>query len=156
MGLLVQGVTPQKLSLSLACGVVLGVFPVMGSTTLLCTLAAVVLGLNLTAVQAVNFCLYPAQLALIVPFIRAGEYLLRVGRTRLTLTQMTAIAHAGAGQAFHLLWRLAVAGIVAWIVFAPLALALLYPGFLVMTLRLARTLRETEVRRAMNSQPQSA
>jgi uncharacterized protein (DUF2062 family) len=49
--LLRQGVTPGKIALSLALGVVLGVFPVLGSTTALCTLAAITLRLNLPAIQ---------------------------------------------------------------------------------------------------------
>ena len=34
--LLRQGVTPEKIALSLTLGVALGVFPVLGSTTALC------------------------------------------------------------------------------------------------------------------------
>jgi hypothetical protein len=37
--LLTQGISPEKIALSLAFGIVLGVFPVLGSTTLLCALA---------------------------------------------------------------------------------------------------------------------
>ena len=47
--LLRQGVTPEKISLTIALGLVLGVTPVLGSTVLLCTLAAAILGLNLPA-----------------------------------------------------------------------------------------------------------
>jgi len=38
--LLRQGVTPEKMALSLALGVALGVFPVLGTTTALCALVA--------------------------------------------------------------------------------------------------------------------
>src|SRR5580698_6163140 len=41
--LLKQGVTPEKIALTVALGVSLGVTPVIGSTTMLCTLAAVTL-----------------------------------------------------------------------------------------------------------------
>lgn len=54
LDLLRQGVTPEKIALSLALGVALGVFPVLGSTTALCALAALVLRLNLPAIQIVN------------------------------------------------------------------------------------------------------
>ena len=134
--LLVQGVSPEKISLSLACGVVFGLFPVMGTTTFLCALVAVALGLNLPAIQAISFLIYPAQLALIVPFIRAGQFLLRSGPTSLTLAQMVALAHGGAGRTIRLLWHLAVAGIAAWMIFAPVALALLYWCILAAVIRL--------------------
>ncbi|HUB58966.1 MAG TPA: DUF2062 domain-containing protein, partial [Candidatus Micrarchaeia archaeon] len=45
--LLRQGVTPEKLALSIALGAALGVFPVLGTTTALCALAALLLRLNL-------------------------------------------------------------------------------------------------------------
>ena len=37
--LLKQGVTPEKIALTVALGITLGVTPVIGSTTMLCTLA---------------------------------------------------------------------------------------------------------------------
>jgi hypothetical protein len=53
---------------------------------------------------------------------------------------MVAMSRGGVGQAIHLLWRLALAGIAAWMIFAPVALALLYWVFFVATVRLARAL----------------
>jgi Uncharacterized protein conserved in bacteria (DUF2062) len=71
--LLRQGVTPEKIALSIALGAVLGIFPVLGSTTILCAAAAFVLRLNLPAIQAVNFLVYPLQLILFLPFLQAGS-----------------------------------------------------------------------------------
>jgi uncharacterized protein (DUF2062 family) len=77
LDLLRQGVTPEKIALSLALGVALGVFPVLGSTTALCALAALALRLNLPAIQIVNYFVYPLQIALLIPFFRLGERLFR-------------------------------------------------------------------------------
>ncbi len=52
--LLRQGVSPEKIALTISLGIILGVTPVLGSTVLLCTLAAIVLRLNLPAIQLVN------------------------------------------------------------------------------------------------------
>ena len=52
--LLTQGITPEKIALSLAFGIMLGVFPVLGTTTLLRFAAALIFRLNLAAVQLVN------------------------------------------------------------------------------------------------------
>ena len=76
INLLRQGITPEKIALSLAIGICLGVFPLLGSTTILCTLAAILFRLNLPAIQLVNYFVYPLQLALLIPFIRLGEALL--------------------------------------------------------------------------------
>ena len=53
--LLRQGLTPKKLAFTIALGITLGVTPVLGSTVLLCTLAAIVLQLNTPAIQIVNW-----------------------------------------------------------------------------------------------------
>ena len=53
--LLRQGVTPEKIALSVALGAALGVFPAIGLSTTLCAIAALVLRLNLPAIQIVNY-----------------------------------------------------------------------------------------------------
>lgn len=68
--------TPEVLALSLAFGLVLGVFPMYGIPTLLCAGAAVVLRLNHPALQLVNLLSSPLQFALFMPFHRLGERLL--------------------------------------------------------------------------------
>jgi uncharacterized protein (DUF2062 family) len=70
-----QGMTPRKLALTCALGAVIAVFPVYGSTTLICFLVAVALRLNVVVIQAVNWLLAPLQLALIIPFMQGGIYL---------------------------------------------------------------------------------
>jgi len=135
--LLLSGITPQKIALSMACGIVVGVFPVMGTTTILCTLIAVTFGLNLPATQLVNYFIYPAQLLLIVPFIRIGEFILRIDRTQLSLSQMVALFRANQLQALHMLWKLALHGIVAWMLIAPFIFFILYRIFLFAITRLA-------------------
>ena len=77
LDLLRQGVTPEKLALSLALGLVLSVFPAVGWTTTLCALAALIFRLNIAAIQMINYFMYPAQIALLLPFFRLGEKLFR-------------------------------------------------------------------------------
>ena len=57
LGLMRQGLTTEKVALSLAFGIVLGVFPILGSTTILCAVAALIF--RLTTIQLVNYLLYP-------------------------------------------------------------------------------------------------
>jgi uncharacterized protein (DUF2062 family) len=70
--LLKQGMTPERVAFSLACGVVLGLFPILGVTTLLCLAAALILRLNTTAAVLANWAVYPLQIVLIAPFFAAG------------------------------------------------------------------------------------
>jgi len=67
-----DGLSGEELALILAMGLVLGTFPVFGCPTILCVIAALALRLNVAALQLVNQLTSPLQLALLVPFARAG------------------------------------------------------------------------------------
>jgi uncharacterized protein (DUF2062 family) len=133
--LLTQGISPEKIALSLACGIVLGVFPVLGSTTILCAAAALIFRLNLPAIQLVNYLVYPLQLVFLVPLIRLGERLFRAPPLQLSLAQMLALAHADFRHAIATLWLAGVHAMSAWLLIGPPAILLIY--FL-----LSRTLRQ--------------
>jgi hypothetical protein len=125
LNLLGQGTKPEEIALSIACGLVLGVFPSLGST-LLCFLAALTFGLNLPALQLVNYLMYPVQFALLIPFIRAGEVLFRSSRLPLSLTQILAMIKAGVWHSIKVLWVATIHAIAVWGLIAPLAIYVLY------------------------------
>lgn len=136
--LLTQGVTPEKIALSLAFGTMLGIFPVMGTTTLLCFLAAVVFRLNVPAVQLVNFLIYPLWFALLIPFIRLGERLFGAPPLALTGAQMLALAHANLSQSISVLWLTALRAAVAWLLVGPVGIVVLYVILLPIIRRIGR------------------
>ena len=70
---LTQGVTPRKIALTIALGFNLGIFPIMGSTIVLCAMVGFCLKLNQPIIQLINFIVYPLQLSLILVFVRIGE-----------------------------------------------------------------------------------
>ena len=124
LDLLRQGITPEKLALTIAVGLALGVTPVIGSTTLLCTIAAAALRLNLPAIQLVNGLAYPLQLALIVPFLRAGAWLFAAPLPALTVASLFEMIRTSAWQAIVTLWSATLHALVAWLM-AAAALSLL-------------------------------
>jgi uncharacterized protein (DUF2062 family) len=124
--LLRQGVTPEKMALSLALGVALGVFPALGWTTALCAIAAVLLRLNLPAVQIVNYFVYPLQIALLIPFFRLGERLFRAPHLAISAPQIYAMMHTSMGDAIRRLWATTWHAMVVWCLVAPLGVAALY------------------------------
>ena len=126
LALLTQGITPQKIALSLAFGIVLGIFPVLGSTTVLCAAAALVFGLNPPAIQLVNCLIYPMQLFLLVPFIRMGEKLFRVASLQLSLAQILTMVRADLPNAVSTLWLAEVHAVFAWLLTGPPAIFFLY------------------------------
>ena len=122
--LLRQGITPEKIAESLAFGIVLGIFPVLGSTTILCTLAAIVFRLNLPAIQLVNYFVYPLQLALLIPFIRFGEILFRSPHVSLSLPLIFHMIRQNAWQTTKTYWTSGWHAMVAWCLIGPLAIYL--------------------------------
>jgi uncharacterized protein (DUF2062 family) len=67
-----MGATPQRLAWSIALGVVIGINPLLGSTTLLCLGLAAAFRLNLAASQLANHLMYPVEIVLLLPFLRFG------------------------------------------------------------------------------------
>ena len=123
LDLLRQGVTPEKIALSIALGIALGLFPVLGTTTILCALAALVLRLNLPAIQIVNYFVYPLQIVLLLPFYRAGQWLFGAPHAQLSLAQIRALAGAGMEAAISTLWVTIWHGAVVWCLLAPVFVA---------------------------------
>jgi uncharacterized protein (DUF2062 family) len=126
VALLTQGITPEKIALSLAFGIVLGVFPVVGCTTILCAAAALIFRLNLPSIQLVNYLVYPLQLFFLLPFIRLGERLFRAAPLRLSLPQILSMIRADLRHAIATLWLAGVHAMSAWLLVGPPAILLLY------------------------------
>lgn len=75
--LLRQGLAPRELALCVAFGATICICPILGVATPLLTVIAVWLRLNLPLIQGINYLGTPLQWALIIPFIRIGEWLCR-------------------------------------------------------------------------------
>jgi uncharacterized protein (DUF2062 family) len=127
--LLRQGVTPEKIAMSLAFGLGFGIFPVLGVSTILCTIVAVVLRLNLPAIQLVNYLAAPIQIALIIPFVRVGEHLLQLAPQPLSISAGFKLMAIGVVHAVTVLWDAIVHAALGWIVIGPLLIYVLYRIF---------------------------
>ena len=136
--LLTQGITPEKIALSLAFGIMLGVFPVLGTTSLLCLIAALLFRLNLAAVQLVNLLVYPLWFALLIPFVRVGERLFGAPPLAMTGSQMLALAHANFLHSASVLWLTALRAAAAWLLVGPAGIIVLYVILAPVIRRLAR------------------
>jgi uncharacterized protein (DUF2062 family) len=125
--LLRQGISPEKIALTIALGIMLGVTPVLGTTTLLCTLAALALRLNLPAIQLVNALVYPLQIILLIPFFKLGAFVFHTSAAAISLKGIEAMIHAGIWSAIESLWILTLHALVVWAVLGAIITALLYP-----------------------------
>jgi uncharacterized protein (DUF2062 family) len=129
LGLLRQGISPNRLALCVAIGVVIGNIPILGVSTILCAALALTFRLNLPAIQLVQAAMAPTQLLLIIPFVRLGEWLLGAPRQAISLEAALAVMPEGIGSALAVLREAILHAGFAWCLIAPLATLLLY-GFL--------------------------
>ena len=127
--LLRQGVTPDKIALSLAFGLGLGIFPVLGVSTVLCTVAAIALRLNLPAIQLVNYLASPVQLVLIIPFVRVGEHVVNAAPQPLSISTGAKLLATGVVHAVAVLWDAIVHAALGWLIIGPVLIFVLYRLF---------------------------
>src|SRR4051812_44304559 len=125
-----QGHTPEKIALSVALGITLGLFPIFGTTTLLCVGAAVALRLNHPAIQITNQLMYLIQIPLIVVFIRMGESILGVAPSAFSAATMMAELRAHPVSLFERFGAAGLHGILGWAVVAPVVVVLTYAALL--------------------------
>lgn len=135
---LTQGLSPEKIALSMAVALTIAVNPIVGTTTILCFAAAWALELNQPIVQAINWSSYALQLLLIFPFIRLGEWLFRAPREKRSLERLIAMMKADLGGALREMRTTLGHAFVAWLAVAPLLVALVYATALPLVRALAR------------------
>jgi uncharacterized protein (DUF2062 family) len=126
---LTQGITPHKIALTLSVGSALALFPIFGTTTLLCLAAGILLKLNQPIIQLVNMLCATIHFPLIVCLFRMGHLMFGVPYT-----------HIGLGMMHHMLdtfWEDptkfferfgvdALHAIAAWAVIAPFWMIVTY------------------------------
>ena len=91
--LLRGGVTPKRLAWSLALGMMIGINPSVGITTVAVILLAWIFGLNQVASQIGTHVVAPLHVLLLLPFIQAGVYLFRTHRLPMTRRQLEHLSH---------------------------------------------------------------
>uniref|UniRef100_A0A0E0DKV1 DUF2062 domain-containing protein n=1 Tax=Oryza meridionalis TaxID=40149 RepID=A0A0E0DKV1_9ORYZ len=124
-----SGAEPKQLAFSAALGVTLGIFPICGTTVILCGVAIAMLGsrCNAVTVMVLNFVVTPLELSLIVPFLRFGEVITGSGHFPLTSDAFKKVI---TGQASKDVMLSIVHAMLGWLIAAPFALAALYMVFI--------------------------
>lgn len=126
LDLLKQGITPQKIALAVVLGTLLGIAPVLGTTIVSCTVAALALGLNLPLIQLVNNLVYPLQLLFLIPFVQAGQWLFRQPPLPLSVSQIIGEFHKDFWGSVVGFWSYTWHGAVAWLLFSAVVGPLMY------------------------------
>lgn len=123
---LTQGITPEKIALTIAVGSAFALFPVLGTTTLLCFLVAWGLRLNQPIVQLINQALWPAHLPAIVLCIRLGEKIFGAPHVRPSFRAMHNLLWSDPEQFFRRFGLTLMYAIVAWAIITPFYIAIVY------------------------------
>ncbi len=126
LALLRAGISPDRLALCVAIGIVVGNIPILGLSTILCTVIALLFRLNLPAMQLVQAAMAPTQLLLIIPYVRLGEWILQVPPQPLSIKAGMALLAAGVGTAVVTLWDAILHAGLAFLIVGPIATWALY------------------------------
>jgi uncharacterized protein (DUF2062 family) len=121
LALLRRGATPEKLAWSLAAGLLIGINPLLGSTTILCLLLAFVFRLNIAASQLANHVIYPLQILLVIPFIRLGSIIFHTSAMPLSAKELLNAARNHPLQLIRELWLWESHAFILWILLAAIA-----------------------------------
>ncbi len=126
LALLRQGISPQRLALCVAIAIVVGNIPILGVSTIMCTLIALIFRLNLPAIQLVQAAMAPTQILLIIPFARLGEWILRVPPQVVSIKAALALMSQGVWPAVVVLREAIFHAGLAWALIAPFCIYLLH------------------------------
>ncbi len=118
------GVTTRRLAWSLAVGLIVGINPSIGLTTLVVILLAWTFGLNQVATLVGAHSVAPLHLLLFLPFIELGVHLFHTHRLPLTRKQLEHLGHHPL-RLFRDIWQWEWHALVVWGVVAAIAIPLL-------------------------------
>jgi uncharacterized protein (DUF2062 family) len=122
LALLRMGASPEKLAWSIAVGLLIGINPILGSTTILCLAIAFILRLNLAASQVGNHIVYPLELILLIPFIRIASRIFHTAPMPLSANELLHAAREHPLALSRQLWLWEWHAFLLWVVLAVVAI----------------------------------
>ena len=127
LDLLKAGITPEKLSLTVSLGAVIGLIPAFGVTTIIGTLVAARLRLNSPILLLISYFVNPIQILIAIPLVKLGIFLFGGTPLRYSLQQIMDMVKKDWVATLNKLWVANLLGIAAWALLAiPAGLAVYY------------------------------
>ena len=115
-----QGVSPEKVALALAVGSAVALFPILGTTTLLCVGVSLCLRLNQAIVQGINALCFAIWIPCLIGQVRVGDALTRAPTQGLNVPAMVGVFRRDPAEFLHRFGTTALHALLGWIVLAPL------------------------------------
>jgi uncharacterized protein (DUF2062 family) len=123
---LTQGTTPRKLALTVALGATIGLFPILGATSLLALGVGTMARLNQPVIQAANFAVTPLFLPLVLVYVRCGEYLVGAEQMPFRPEQLVSEFQASPAAFMAKFGMSGLHGIFAWALSAPMLIMMVF------------------------------
>ena len=150
VGLLKHGADPDRLAWSLALGVVIGVNPLLGSTTVVVLALAAIFRLNLVASQVGNHAMYPLQLLMFPLFIKLGSLVFSTEKLPLEGKALWSAAKHHPWATTRLLWTWEWHALIVWAVLAAIALPAIAMGTKPVLEKMARRIKRKQMEAAVS------
>ena len=123
---LTQGVSPQGLAMTFSFALSLSIFPMIGTTTLLCFLFGNFFKLNQPLLHALNYIFYPLQFLCLPFFLYTGESILGVPHLTIRPTEMAQQLTSNWKEFMQMYTIAGFQAALGWLIIAPLLGAAAY------------------------------
>jgi len=120
------GLTPEKLAFSVTIGIIAGIFPVLGTTTLLSLFFTLLFRQNIVIVQSVQWLFALLQIILIIPFMQFGAFLLNQQAIHISMQEINAAFQPGFFSGIKTIGIFQLYAILSWTILAIPASAISY------------------------------
>jgi len=148
---LTQGLTPEKIALTIAVGSSIAMFPLLGTTTIICLIVGVFMKLNQPIIQAVNYACTPIHIPFIFYSFYWGERIFGESHSRLEMRVMRRLLLDDPLQFVRDYSMTAVHAIVVWAILVPFWGVAIYYIARPILREIARVKAEAAVRAAAKS-----
>ena len=125
LALLRMGATPRRLAWSIAIGLLIGLNPMLGTTTLFCLAVSFPFRLNIVAAQIANHAMFPLEVALVIPFIRLGSRVFHTAAMPLSAHLFLELARRSPLALVRQIWLWEWHALVLWAAIALVAVPLI-------------------------------
>jgi len=121
-----KGLTAESLAFSITIGIISGLFPVIGATTLISVLLTLLFRQNILVVQSVQWILGLLQVMLIIPFMKLGAVILNQQAVHINMHQINLAFQTGFFSGIRTIGVFQLYAILTWIILAIPASAISY------------------------------
>jgi uncharacterized protein (DUF2062 family) len=124
-----NGLSQRRLATSLALAITIGLIPFYGFTTIIVGIVAYAFRLDFLLMQAVHYIVHPIQIALIIPFFKAGNLFIGKNDINFTVHEYIGLFKADFWMALSELWKINLSAILIWSLIAIPMFYILYYFF---------------------------